>query len=95
MQEKDGHGRSPVSQDQVCLECALCASTLAIGGLHFAGSWSLSHAFTFNCCSGLLALLGLGPRLSTLCLFISVLTSRARPSTRWLLVTLLPGAQDP
>lgn len=69
MQEKDGRGRSLVSQDPPAWDACFVlppgpAATLAVGGLHFAGGHrlSLSRAFTFNCCSGLGGAAGFGPQ---------------------------------
>lgn len=69
MQEKEGRGRSPVSQDPPAWDACFVlppgpAATLAVGGLHFAGGHrlTLSRAFTFNCCSGLGGAAGFGPQ---------------------------------
>lgn len=78
MQEKERHRRSPVSLDPACLGFVLplgLAATLAAGGLQVVSYPSLSRAFTFNCCSGLGEVAGLGPQ--ALGLLISVHTSRA------------------
>lgn len=98
MQEKDGHGRSPVSQDPSRLGCGLCASpepaaSPAVGGLHFAGRrLSLSRAFTFNCCSGLRGAAGFGPHAQ--CSVLAHFCSHQQGLT-FHQVALLPGAQEP